>query len=64
MIKDCIEDRHYLRKHPIAIRTWPTQNPRISNLGHGIPTVEEVWEIADLYYGPPKLVVPSWICLN
>lgn len=57
MIKDCLEDRIYLIKHPIGMRNPARDDgdPRMMNLGCGIPTVEEVEEVSNLYYGPSKV---------
>lgn len=59
MIKDCEEDRYFLML--IRGRKFNDDKPkhrpdsRTKNLGHGIPTVEEVDRFSDLYYGPPKV---------
>jgi len=60
MIKDCIEDTMLLSHTRKPLRDQPKQSsdPRMQNLGCGVPTVEEVEEVNVLYYGPPKVSRP------
>lgn len=65
MNKDCIEDETFLQAHPSVLGIRPLRfldngRPRLNAtmMGSGIPTVDEVHEVSDLYYGPPLKVVP------
>jgi len=64
MTKDCLEDEAFLQAHPSVFGIRPIRfvdngKPRLhaTTLGHGVPTVDEVREVSDFYYGPPKLMV-------
>lgn len=63
MIKDCLEDMMYLKNTRKPETKPPNPDSLTKNMGAGFPTVEQVEQASDLYYGPLK---PShfvaWTC--
>lgn len=51
MIKDCIEDYLML----LALHRRDLHKPQLNVPPTGLPTVEEVEKISNVYYGPPKV---------